>query len=545
MPSPLAVRRLIMEPTASGLASRLGMLHLERAGIDPGPLLKASGLSAEELLERKRIKVRSQIKFLDLISRRTRDDWIGLSIAADFDIRELRMLYYVTASSHQLGDALRRLERYINIQNESFNIKLIQSDNLQKIEMSYKGVPRHIDLHQIECLAYSVLRLCRHLTGRKLVPVTASFAHHRSGDLQKICRLFGCPVVFDALSDEICFAPNSTSLLVVGEDPFLSELMVNACEEAVALRSSPVSSFRTCVEQTIAPLLPHSGARATIVARRLGLSERTFARRLAAEGLNFSLVLDELRRDLAVRYLSEQLQSSQITWLLGFKHASAFNNACRRWTGKSPLNFEQLIDNSIPLNRSELFRGHGPAVLGPTLRRVRSPQSETSLYGRESPTLAVELLDAFGQCVERASRDRCGSPAFQRRCPPGDIPTPMNAALQTFALVFASIFPIVNPPGSALVFLGLTRGAGPEIRGRYPCPAYRPQFVHPAGKFVHTRCSHPAILRDFDPYSSCRRWHCRRRIQDGSFSMEEATKSWKRPRVEPRKQVCSTRPSIR
>ncbi|HEY5817034.1 MAG TPA: MarC family protein, partial [Mesorhizobium sp.] len=40
----------------------------------------------------------------------------------------------------------------------------------------------------------------------------------------------------------------------------------------------------------------------------------------------------------------------------------------------------------------------------------------------------------------------------------------MNAAINTFVLVFASIFPIVNPPGSALVFLGLTSGATPETR---------------------------------------------------------------------------------
>ncbi len=40
----------------------------------------------------------------------------------------------------------------------------------------------------------------------------------------------------------------------------------------------------------------------------------------------------------------------------------------------------------------------------------------------------------------------------------------MNAAINTFVLVLASIFPVVNPPGSALVFLGLTSGASPEIR---------------------------------------------------------------------------------
>jgi multiple antibiotic resistance protein len=40
----------------------------------------------------------------------------------------------------------------------------------------------------------------------------------------------------------------------------------------------------------------------------------------------------------------------------------------------------------------------------------------------------------------------------------------MNSPLNTFLLVLAAIFPVVNPPGSALVFLGLTRSATPEIR---------------------------------------------------------------------------------
>ena len=36
--------------------------------------------------------------------------------------------------------------------------------------------------------------------------------------------------------------------------------------------------------------------------------------------------------------------------------------------------------------------------------------------------------------------------------------------LNTFLLVIAALFPVVNPPGSALIFLGLTLGATPENR---------------------------------------------------------------------------------
>ena len=40
----------------------------------------------------------------------------------------------------------------------------------------------------------------------------------------------------------------------------------------------------------------------------------------------------------------------------------------------------------------------------------------------------------------------------------------MDFALNNFFLELAAIFPVVNPPGTALVFLGLTRDASPEVR---------------------------------------------------------------------------------
>jgi AraC-like DNA-binding protein len=67
------------------------------------------------------------------------------------------------------------------------------------------------------------------------------------------------------------------------------------------------------------------------------MSERTLGRRLADEGLNFTEILQQLRRDLAVRYLDDRkLHVSKVAWLLGFNEVSAFTHAFKRWTGKTP-----------------------------------------------------------------------------------------------------------------------------------------------------------------------------------------------------------------
>jgi AraC-like DNA-binding protein len=73
------------------------------------------------------------------------------------------------------------------------------------------------------------------------------------------------------------------------------------------------------------------------VARSLGMSKRTLARKLSDEGLNFTEILHQLRRDLAVRYLDDRkLHISKIAWLLGFNEVSAFTHTFKRWTGKAP-----------------------------------------------------------------------------------------------------------------------------------------------------------------------------------------------------------------
>lgn len=322
-----------------GLAVRLAVAHLERLGINPAPLLSQSGLSEADLASHKRISSMSQIEFLGRASRAAKDNWIGLTLAQDFDLREIGMLYYAAASSPCLGDALRRVERYVRVANEALAIQ-IDKASVCRLGLTYAGVPRHLDRHQIECLAFVLLRLCRQVVGQKLVPLRASFVHHRSGDVRAIRRQFGCDIEFGACADEIHFDAAILELPLVGDDPFLNELMVKMCENAISVRTSNISPFRTLVENTIAPLLPHAEARAKTVARRLGLSERTLARRLAEEDISFGEILDELRRDLAMRYLEEEnLQASQIAWLLGFHQASSFSHACRRWTGKSPSEF--------------------------------------------------------------------------------------------------------------------------------------------------------------------------------------------------------------
>jgi len=126
-------------------------------------------------------------------------------------------------------------------------------------------------------------------------------------------------------------------LPLIHADSYLNDLLLKYCEAVLADRRGDISQLRTRVENAISSVLPHGKVRVEDVARSLGMSKRTLARRLSDEGLNFTEILQQLRRDLAVRYLDDRrLHVSKIAWLLGFHEVSAFTHAFKRWTGKTP-----------------------------------------------------------------------------------------------------------------------------------------------------------------------------------------------------------------
>ena len=325
-------------PMAQGGLSRLAIARLKGAGVPVAPLLKRVGLTPELIAEpEERLNVRSQIALLDEAAIALKDDSLGFTLARDFDPRALGLLYYVMASSQTLGDALKRVARYSQTTNEALVVRYREGNRLI-INLSYSGVPRHSDRHQIEFCMFAVLRICRVLTGQNLVPQHFSIAHHRSEGTAEMARFVGTKVEFGADTDEIALNSNARVLPVIHADHHLNDLLLKYCEVALADRGAGISQLRTRVENAISSVLPHGRVLVEDVARSLGMSKRTLARKLSDEGLNYSEILEHLRRDLAVRYLNDRkMHVSKIAWLLGFNEVSAFTHAFKRWTGKTPM----------------------------------------------------------------------------------------------------------------------------------------------------------------------------------------------------------------
>jgi AraC-like DNA-binding protein len=324
-------------PMAQGALTRLAIARLKSAGVPVAPILRRAGLTPELVADPgARLSVRSQIALLAEAAIGLKDDCLGFTLACEHDPREIGLLYYVMASSGTLGDALRRLARYSTVTNEALVFRYREGNSLV-VDLSYSGVPRHSDRHQVEFCMFAAVRICRVLTGRMLVPQHFSIAHYRSANTAEMARFVGTDIAFGTDKDEFALKLDARELPLIHADNHLNDLLLKYCEAALAGRKEHSSLLRTRVENAISSLLPHGRVRVGDIARTLGMSERTLGRKLADEGLNFTEILQQLRRDLAVRYLDDRkLHVSKIAWLLGFSDVSAFTHAFKRWTGKTP-----------------------------------------------------------------------------------------------------------------------------------------------------------------------------------------------------------------
>jgi AraC-like DNA-binding protein len=331
-------RNTYLLPTTTGFPARRVVVALRNHEIDPAPLLQQAGLSEEDLDNpENRISAAAQAKLLESAAEALHDPALGFHIAMGVNPRELGLVFYVASAVKNLGEAIELLVRYCRIVNEAIRVQLVRRSDDLVMDVRVVGVPRLRAAQNAELAVAIILKGLREITGRNVHPIKISLVHPRNSDLPEFEMFCGCRVEFGGPSDQLVFSGESLAIPLITEDTYLLDTLRPICDEAARRRETAPGSLRTLVEDEALMLLPHAKAQRHNVARKLAMSPRTLARRLADEGTTFEEVVDGLRRSLALEYIrSPSISFSQVAWLLGYEGAVSFNHAFRRWTGRPP-----------------------------------------------------------------------------------------------------------------------------------------------------------------------------------------------------------------
>jgi AraC-like DNA-binding protein len=315
--------------------------YLGRRGIVVAEVCRAIGLDVEELRKPDhRVPGARVERLFEEAERRTQDAHIGLHMGESYHPGALNMLGYVVLSCRSAADVLDRLARYAAILNDGLRVRvsregkrtLCRFDALDGLDNYLARAPRH----PLEAIYAGVAITMRNLTGQTIEPLEVTFRHRAPSDVAEYRRVFGRDAQFGAPENLLGFSTSDLDAPVRSSNPELLEVFerhANAIIDELD-QLGPVSRriVRILSERVkgIAPTLDD-------VASELAMSARSVQRSLRAEGTSYQLLLDGVRRELAVRHLAVRgTSAAEVAFLTGFSEPSAFSRAFRRWTGVTP-----------------------------------------------------------------------------------------------------------------------------------------------------------------------------------------------------------------
>jgi AraC-like DNA-binding protein len=269
------------------------------------------------------------------------DPAFGLQAARCWHPSELGVLGYAWLSSSTLRTGLERAVRYSRLVGERGITEI--EDTRQGLTVRFRaerGDPAVTPVAAVfvDIVMALLFDLCRMNAGAALRPVAATLRRRKPESAEAYERFFGCAVRFGAEENAFVLSakdadrplPSANRQLAAAFDKMLIE------ELARSDKSDVVSRCRAAVLEQ----LSSGEGTAEDAAKQLHMSPRTLQRKLADANQTYLQLVDDTRKDLALRYIEDPRRSvTDITFSLGFSQPSAFTRAFKRWTGFSPSDY--------------------------------------------------------------------------------------------------------------------------------------------------------------------------------------------------------------
>jgi AraC-like DNA-binding protein len=160
------------------------------------------------------------------------------------------------------------------------------------------------------------------------------FSHLRVSRARVYAQRFGIPLKFGQAFDGVFLKDADFNTRIVDGDP---SVFVSETRTIAARFAAQPPGIEVQVRQAIGRALAEAECTRERVAASLGIHSRTLQRRLRKIGLSFEAIRDEVRRNLAVRYLARSdLRLSEIVGRLGYSEPAVLSRSCRRWFATTP-----------------------------------------------------------------------------------------------------------------------------------------------------------------------------------------------------------------
>ncbi len=310
-------------------------LHLAevtaRHGVSCADLLAGSELSETDLVEPEaRISIETVERLVARARALTGEPALGVLLGMQMRISAHGPLGFAAMVASTLGEAIETATRFAPTRTNALDLRFVTEGERAILIVDERvplGAARDVVLF---ALLEGMRQIGRALTGKAIV-TSYEFAFPEPSYYSALALPIRSR--FARSQNRLVFERRALDLPIVMSDPAAFRLATQECERALA----EVHDARKTTTRVRAVVTQRGTRSIEGVAKVLGTSSRTLKRRLAAESTSFKALVDDLRRDEAVRLVeTSELRFEEIAERVGYSDLANFTRAFRRWTGASP-----------------------------------------------------------------------------------------------------------------------------------------------------------------------------------------------------------------
>jgi len=262
-----------------------------------------------------------------------------------FSVKHLGLIGHAILSCDTLADCTRYWNHFNDLVGNVLNYPLLIKDDYCEIEFE-ELCPLGDSLpFCIEQSLASTLQVVMELTGESIryQSIELTYPANKSRLTEHHYRdFFGCDVIFNGRRNVATFLASDFDRKIHTADEETLTLFDQHCQD-VLRKQKETGGIAQQVRQLFLKY-SRNPPKITEIASLLQTSERSLRRKLDNEGLSYSGLRNDFRRDLAIEYLkSTDLAAKEIAYLLGYDNISSFRRAFKEQTGETVKVFRNKL----------------------------------------------------------------------------------------------------------------------------------------------------------------------------------------------------------
>jgi AraC-like DNA-binding protein len=306
-------------------------------GGDAEGLLHEVGLSTQMLVRPEAtISMPGAVALLENAASQLAAPDFGLLLAQRQDYSALGPIALVARRADTVGNALIAIARNLpyHVARTSLRMEAGPAEGL--IWLRYELPSEICGAHRqsVEMCCLLLIQTLRMLRGDMGADWQVLFAHPAGVPLFRYREIFECEVACQQSGNGVIIPKALLQQVLDSGNP---QIRV-AVERFVAnlIRRNPLDLVQQ-IEELIARQLANGDCSLASIAQQLAMNERTLQRRLEAQQIRFSDILDRVRRSQAHEFLAQAaLPLAEVAILLGYSEQRSLSRACRRWFDTTP-----------------------------------------------------------------------------------------------------------------------------------------------------------------------------------------------------------------